>query len=137
MTLNPHQLPVRTTADLTTMWQRVMEIQRSTGRSLWLAFHDDAGRVFSTITEIESLPLSPDAESVANLASLIETIVEGGPDLDGAFALLSRQGTHSASPFEEFWADALTLACEPYLRHPIMCHTPAGVRGVPLWTSAA
>ena len=137
MTINPAHAPITSRSTLTAFWQNVLGASRPQGRSLWLAFHDENGRVHKALTQIDGLALRPDADAVANLALVVSSIAEESPDITGALVLLERGGTSGASPFEESWADALTLALEGYLHWPVMVAAPGKLAEVPLWTSAA
>ena len=137
MTINTHHAPVTSVSALRAFWGSVMSTNEPHGRSLWLAFHDQDGCVHASLTQIEGLALRPDADAVANLAMIASSIVDENDDVAGALLLLERGGTSGASPFEESWADALTVALEEALRWPVFCATPGGIAEVPLWTSAA
>lgn len=137
MTINEAFTPVTDRSSLSTFWRDALKTSYPQGRSLWLAFHDERGRVHHALTQIDGLALRPDADAVANLAHIVSSIVDESPDVVGALVLLERGGTSGASPFEESWADALTLALEGYVRWPIMVAAPGKLTDVPLWTSAA
>lgn len=137
MTINTNQPPITDRTALSAFWRGALGTARPQGRTLWLAFHDDAGGVHRAITQIDGLALRPDADAVANLALIVSSIADTSPDVAGALVLLERGGTSGASPFEETWADALTIALEGYLRWPIMVAAPNKLSEVPLWTSAA
>lgn len=137
--MTAESLPTRLTDldDVRALWSSLHERAAVAGRALWIVFHDADGHVRNQLTEIADLPLRPDETAVTSVEAIVRGVVAQTPDVDAALLLLVRGGDAVHSPFEEAWADALTLALDGVLRWPVHYTAPAGVDVVPLWTRSA
>lgn len=129
--------PLTCLDDVHTLWSSVLGCVPAHGRSLWLAFVDHDGHPNPALTQIDGVPLRPDASAVNDLVAVVSGVMSDDPQVRGVLICLERGGTSGASPFEESWADALTTGLGDALAWPVLARTPKGVSRVRLWTSAA
>ena len=69
------QVPVRSAADLTQRWTRLLAPPEFTARSLWLAWFDDAGHQLPVVMPVDDLPLRPDRRVLPGLVRLHDAVV--------------------------------------------------------------
>jgi hypothetical protein len=109
MTAMPRpDVPVRTPAELTDWWARLLEPPVFRRRDLWVAWLDADGRVLPTVLPFEDLPLAPDRALLSGLVELHTTIAGEFLGDGGHLALcLCRPGGSAVREDDDIWADAL------------------------------
>jgi hypothetical protein len=114
----PDLPPVRTSADLFALWQRLMGHGGFGRSSIWVVFLDADGVVQPVIMPIDDIPPEPDGVAVRNLARVVADVFDDGTGASVAL-LLSRPGPAGMTDADRRWARALLDGFRGLTRWPV------------------
>jgi hypothetical protein len=110
--------PVRTSADLCALWQRLMGSGGFGRASIWVVFLDADGAVQPVIMPVDDIPPEPDAAAVRNLARAVADVFDDGTGAS-VVLLLSRGGPPAMTDADRRWARALVDGFRGLTRWPV------------------
>lgn len=103
-------VPIRSAADLTARWERLLAPPVFGARSLWLCWLDD-GLMVPLVVPVDEIPARPGRTMLANLPSLCQTVVEEHVFGEAHVAMaLCRPGLPTVTRDDEAWAAELREA---------------------------
>lgn len=105
---------MRTSAELTELWEDMMGEGGFGTRRVWHIFLDRDGRLNPTVVPIDDLPPEPDDTFVGNLAHIMRKVLADSPG-DTVAVLLSRPGPAQMTAGDRRWARVLLAAFGPEL----------------------
>jgi hypothetical protein len=125
-------IPVRSAAELTRRWLRVLDPPVFGARSLWLLWLGADGRMLPLVLPVDDVPPVPDRPVLRGLLDLHDAV---GMQADGVRHLamaLCRPGHPAVTSDERAWVDALRATLDGELAGTWSLHLAAGGRVVPL-----
>jgi hypothetical protein len=126
-------VPVRSAAELTAWWARMLDPLAVRRRDLWLAWITAAGRVLPTVVPIEDAPLAPRRRELGPLVDLHTTIAGEFVGQGGHFALcLCRPGGPDLREDDDAWAEVLRDLLDDVIDESWSLHVAADGRVTPL-----
>jgi len=107
------EVPVRTAAELTERWARLLSPPVFRRRELWLAWLDDDGLMLPVVVPVDDVPLVPDLPMLDGLKQVNAGVLDDHLDGRGTLAMaLCRPGVPAVRDDDRVWADTLGAALD-------------------------